>query len=207
MRNPESIKMKLKSYSKANSKIHQNTLVKFFQERFLYRLSKSDYQENFLLKGGALAYTISREETRHTRDIDFLLTKLKAETEALMKIFSEIAKIDGDDAVVFTPDSIKVETITKEGNYTGTRINIKAKLDNIRQLIQIDIGVGDYVTPGSQEVIYPTILEELEAPILFAYSTETLIAEKFNAMIDLGVYNSRMKDFYDVCKFISENSK
>ncbi len=202
MKNPESIKDKLKAYSKSKGKVHQNTIVKFFQERFLFRLSKSKYRDNFLLKGGALAYTFSGEESRHTRDIDFLLTQLSAETEFLKSVFAEIAEIDGDDGVIFKASSIKAETITKEGNYSGTRIKIEARLGKISQQIQIDIGVGDYVTPGPQEITYPTILEELEAPKLSAYSIETLVAEKFNAMIDLGAFNSRMKDFYDIYKFV-----
>jgi predicted nucleotidyltransferase component of viral defense system len=202
MTNPESIKDKLKAYSKSKGKVHQNTIVKFFQERLLFRLSKSKYKDNFLLKGGALAYTFSGEESRHTKDIDFLLTKLNAETEFLKSVFAEITAIDGDDGVIFKASSIKAETITKEGNYSGTRIKIEARLSKISQQVQVDIGVGDYVTPGPQEITYPTILAELEAPKLLAYSIETLVAEKFNAMIDLGVFNSRLKDFYDIYKCI-----
>jgi predicted nucleotidyltransferase component of viral defense system len=176
-------------------------LVKFFQERFLYRLSKSDYRTNFLLKGGALAYTIGGEDSRHTKDIDFLLTQLSSDSDQLKKIFEEIVKIKGNDGVLFLPQQMKVETITKEGNYQGTRLIIPARLGKISERVQVDIGVGDRVTPGPQEIVYPVILAELEEPRLLAYSLETLVAEKFNAMIDLGVYNSRMKDFYDVHQF------
>ncbi|MEM6769426.1 MAG: nucleotidyl transferase AbiEii/AbiGii toxin family protein [Bacteroidota bacterium] len=202
MRSVASIQGKLKAYAKAKGKIHQNILVKFFQERLLFRLSKSSYRNNFLLKGGALAYSISEEESRHTKDIDLLLKRLSSETKFLVAVFAEIAIIDGDDGVVFAADTIKADTITKEGSYTGTRIKLEARLGNIKQWTQVDIGVGDYVTPGPREIVYPTILDELQAPNLIAYSIESLIAEKFNAMIDLGVFNSRMKDFYDVHKFI-----
>lgn len=154
------------------------------------------------MKGGALAYTLSGEESRHTRDIDFLLTQLKAEKNNLHAIFAEIAEIDGDDGVIFKAGSIKAESITKEGNYDGTRIKIEVRLGRIKQWIQIDIGVGDFVTPGPQEIIYPVILNDLNAPKLIAYSVETLVAEKFHAMIDLGVFNSRLKDFYDIYKFV-----
>jgi len=202
MSNPESIKAKLKNHSKSKGKIHQNILVKFFQERFLYRLSKSNYRTNFLLKGGTFAYTVGGEDSRHTRDIDFLLTQLSGDADQLKEIFEEIAKVEGNDGVVFLPQNMKVESITKEGNYQGTRIKIPARLGKINEQVQIDIGVGDRVTPGPQEIVYPTILAELEEPKLLAYSLETLVAEKFNAMIDLGIYNSRMKDFYDVYQFV-----
>lgn len=203
----ESIIQKLKNHSKKKRKIHQNTLTKYFQERFLYRLSKSAYKENFLLKGGALAYTISGEESRHTRDIDFLINKLQAEQENLRSVFTEICKIPVNDGVLFITKNIKVEAIQKEGNYEGTRIKIDAKLGKISQQVQIDIGVGDHVTPGPQEIEYPTILEGLPSPILEAYSTESLVSEKFNAMIDLGEFNSRLKDFYDIYIFIERCDK
>jgi len=202
--NVESIKAKLKNYSRKNRKIHQNTLTKFFQERFLYRLSQSGYKENFLLKGGALAYTLSGEDSRHTKDIDFLINKLKDEQDKMRSVIKEICEIKAEDGVFFNTKSIKVEKIQKVGNYQGTRIKLEAKLDKISQQIQVDIGVGDYVTPGPQEIVYPTILKELPAPILDAYSVETLVSEKFNAMIDLGEYNSRLKDFYDIYNFIDK---
>lgn len=205
--NIESIKAKLKSYSKRNRKIHQNTLTKYFQERFLYRLSKSSYKKNFLLKGGALAYFISGEDSRHTKDVDFLIDKLEADQEKLSVIFKEICEILADDGVVFKANNIKIEAIQKEGNYTGTRIKVVASLGKISQQVQIDIGVGDYVTPGPQEIEYPTILAELPSPILDAYSIETLVSEKFNAMIDLGEFNSRLKDFYDVHLFVDKCDK
>lgn len=205
--NPDSINAKLKSYSKANRKVHQKTLITFFQERFLYRLSVSEYRANFLLKGGALAYTISREDSRHTKDIDFLLTELKHEQDTLVTLFKEICILDGKDGVTFNPNTIKVEEIRKEGNYNGTRIRIMANLGKTSQQMQIDIGLGDHVTPGPQEIVYPTILDQLEAPKLLAYSIETLVSEKFNAMVDLGEFNSRLKDFYDIYLFIDRCNK
>lgn len=200
--NIESIKSKLKQYSKEHKKIHQYTLVRFFQERFLYRLSLSRYKDYFLLKGGALVYVFGAEESRYTKDIDFLMTKLEAEHENLLIIFKEIGQIQSEDGIIFNTDQIVIETIQKEGQYTGTRVRIGGNLGNIKQQLQIDIGVGDYVTPGPQEIEYPTIISGLNHPILKAYSIETLIAEKFEAMISLGEYNSRMKDFYDIYQFV-----
>lgn len=200
--NIESIKSKLKQYSKEHKKIHQYTLIRFFQERFLYRLSLSRYKDYFLLKGGALVYVFGAEESRYTKDIDFLMTKLEAKQENLLIIFKEIGQIQSEDGIIFNTDQIVIETIQKEGQYTGTRVRIGGNLGNIKQQLQIDIGVGDYVTPGPQEIEYPTIISGLNHPILKAYSIETLIAEKFEAMISLGEYNSRMKDFYDIYQFV-----
>lgn len=202
--NIESLKAKLKNYSRNNQKTHQNTLARFFQERFLYRLSVSDYKNNFLLKGGALAYTFSGEASRPTKDIDFLIEKLEAEEKYLKKVIKEICEISTADGVIFKTKIIKSESIQKEGNYSGTRIKVEAKLDKISHQLQIDIGVGDHVTPGPQEIEYPTILKELPPPILNAYSVESLVSEKFNAMIVLGEFNSRLKDFYDLYKFIDD---
>jgi len=202
--NAESIKQKLLNYSKKNQKIHQNTLTKYFQERLLYRLSVSAYKKNFLLKGGGLAYTISGEDSRHTRDIDFLAIKIEANQDNFKVIFKEICNIPVDDGVLFKASNIKVEAIQKEGNYNGTRIKIEAKLGKTTQQVQIDIGIGDYVTPSPQQIEYPTILKELQSPILQAYSIESLVSEKFNAMIDLGEFNSRLKDFYDLYKFLDK---
>lgn len=198
----ESIKAKLQNYSKKYGKTHQYTITRFMQERFLYRLSNSIYKKNFLLKGGALVYTYGVEESRFTKDIDFLAKQIETNHDNLSHIFREVASIDVNDGMKFSQESLRVETITKEGAYTGTRIKILGRLGNIKQFLQIDIGVGDYVTPGPQEIEYPTIIAELQSPILNAYSLETLVAEKFEAMISLGEYNTRMKDFYDIYKFV-----
>ena len=113
------------------------------------------------------------------------MNKLKAEQGHLKTVFEEICKISAVDGVVFKYDSIKVEAIQKEGNCSGTRIRIEASLGKTAQQIQIDIEIGDHITPGPQEIEFPTILKELPPPILDAYSIETLVSEKFNAIIDL----------------------
>lgn len=202
--NIASIKTKLKQYSKANNKVHQYTLIRYFQERLLYRLSQSSFKEHLLLKGGALVYVLGAEASRYTKDIDFLLTGNKAIDTDLSSIFREICQIDVEDGLTFDLNSITTEAIQKEGRYEGTRIKIKARLGNITQQLQIDIGIGDFVTPGPQEIIYPTLLEGFPKPVLQAYSLETLIAEKFEAMIALGEYNSRYKDFYDIFTLVEE---
>ena len=195
--NIESIKTRLRNYSKKRNKVHQFTIIRFFQERLLYRLSISGYQKNFLLKGGALIYSFNKEESRPTLDIDLLADKIRPNEDNIKRIFEEICSIVFEDGVIFESDKITTGRIVKEGNYSGIRVKVKAWLGNINQIMQIDIGYGDVVTPAPVLMEYPTLLD-LESPKLLAYSVESLIAEKFEAMIKLGDYNSRMKDFYDV---------
>jgi len=171
--NIDSIQMKLKTYSKKHKRIHQFTLTRYFQERFLYRLSESGYRNNFLLKGGALVYYLSNQTSRYTRDIDLLLTKLESENDKLLEVFSAICEIDYDDGVHFDRDEITIEQIQKEGQYTGTRIKIPARLGNVKHQLQIDIGVGDKVTPGPREINYPTLLDNFGLPPYYSDSLQT----------------------------------
>lgn len=203
--NIASIKARLKKYSKQEGRIHQFTLIRYFQERLLYRLSKSEYRNHFLLKGGALVYALQKESSRNTLDIDLLAKKLKADGKELVEIFREVCDQEFEDGVTFDLQNILAAEIIKEGNYSGIRIKIPAKLGTIQQSMQIDIGFGDSVTPGPIEMDYPTLLD-MEKPNLLVYSIESLIAEKFHAMIDLAEYNSRMKDFYDVYTILNTNS-
>jgi len=199
-----SIQARLRNYSKAQGKIHQFTLIRYFQERLLFRLSKSKYRQNFLLKGGALVYAIQKESSRNTLDIDLLAKQIKSEEPILIEIFKEVSEQNFEDGIQFDLENISASEIIKEGNYAGIRIKIPATLGNIRQRMQIDIGFGDIVTPAPIEMTYPTLLE-MEAPSLLAYSIESLVSEKFHAMIDLAEYNTRMKDFYDVYTLLKEN--
>jgi len=196
----KSIKDRLKNYSKKKNKIHQFTLIRYFQERLLYRLSKSNYREKFLLKGGALVYSLQKEESRNTLDIDLLAKRLKSDEGKIKEVFKEICELQFYDGVTFDTKTLSTQEIIKEGNYSGIRVKVAARLGNIKQMMQIDIGFGDIVTPGPIEMEYPILMEikDLEKPKLLAYSVETLLAEKFQAMIDLAEYNSRMKDFYDI---------
>lgn len=189
---------RLLSVSRAQKIDYQLLLVRYFQERLLHRLSCTGFTENFCLKGGALLYALQQEKIRPTLDIDFSGRKISGEMEHLRTVFQEICKVEYPaDGVTFDPDSVVASLINKEGRYSGTRLKINAQLGNIRQQMQVDIGFGDVITPGPVSMIFPTILD-LDAPNIRAYSVETVIAEKFQAMIELAEANSRMKDFYDV---------
>lgn len=200
-----SIKDKLKNYSKKHNKIHQFTLTRYFQERLLFRLSKSEYRNKLLLKGGALMYTIQKDVSRPTLDIDLLAQKIKSEEGVIISIFTDICSLKFSDGITFDINSLSASEILKEGSYSGIRIKVPVNLGNIRQSLQVDIGFGDVVTPGPVEMDYPTLLE-MEIPKLLTYSIESLVAEKFQAMIDLAEYNSRMKDFYDVYKILESGN-
>ena len=172
-------------------------LIQFFNERMLYRISVSDYSSNFILKGALLflAHDISR--FRPTKDIDFLGNDISNEIEDIKEIFLEIANIKYEDGVKFDSKSKSVERINEPNEYNGVRLKIDAKLDSTRQRIQIDIGFGDVVFPEPVQIDFPVILD-LEPPKILAYSLETSISEKFEAIVSLGLSNSRMKDFYDI---------
>lgn len=105
--------------------------------------------------------------------------------------------IEVNDGVFCEPDSITLERITETGNYQGVRLKIKCYLDNTRKLLQLDIGFGDEIVPKETEMNYPVLLD-FESPKIKAYSLESVIAEKFEAMLRLSLLNSRMKDFYDI---------
>ena len=201
----KSIRAKLLHLSKKENVSYQLMLVRYFQERFLYRLSLSDYKDVFFLKGGVLLYLLNEQRSRPTMDIDFLAAKINSETSNLQGIFATICKIGYyDDAVIFDPLSVDTNEIIRNGNYNGIRVYVTGNLDTIQQRIQIDIGFGDKIYPKPVMVKYPVILE-MAQPEINAYSIYSAIAEKFEAMIQLSEVNSRMKDFYDVFILLSNN--
>ncbi len=200
----KSIRDKLLNIAKIENVNYQLILIRYFHERLLYRLSISKYNKNFCLKGGVLLYIFEEKKSRPTIDIDLLALKTKNEPDNLKKIFTEICKIKYDDAVFFNYENITISEITKQANYKGVRINLTAKLDTIKQRLQIDIGFGDKIYPNPLLVNYPVILA-MEQPKIQVYSIYSAIAEKFEAMIQLSEVNSRMKDFYDIYTLLTNN--
>jgi predicted nucleotidyltransferase component of viral defense system len=196
-----SVRQRLLTLSRQRIEPFDLTLVRYGSERLLYRLSQSHYVDRFLLKG-AMLFTVWTEEThRPTRDID-LLGFCANDTDELAQIFREVSQTDVEpDGLVFRPETVNAESIREEAAYAGIRITMEARLENARIPIQVDIGFGDAVTPGPEEVQYPVLLD-LPAPRLRSYPVYTVIAEKLEAMVLLGEANSRMKDFYDV-RFLS----
>lgn len=201
-----SIQGKLKVIAQEEKKVYQLILTRYFQERLLFRIFLSAHGQNFCLKGGALLLALQREKSRPTLDIDLLGMRISNDQDTLLRVFLEVCAVPyQEDGVTFDLDTLTASEITKEGNYNGTRIKIAANLGNIRQIMQIDIGFGDIITPAPVRMDYPTLLP-MECPVVQAYSVESIIAEKFEAMIDLAELNSRMKDFYDLYRLLSGTS-
>jgi len=195
--NAASIRARLKNIADKEHKQFDFILMLYFVERLLFRLSLTRYSEQFVLKGGLLLYLILNEKARATKDIDLLAKETASNLDILYDIFADISGIPSDDAVSYDPKSITAERIKEDADYEGVRIKITAHLGNMRKSLQFDIGFGDIVVPGPETLEYPTLLG-MDRPVIKAYSKESVIAEKFEAMLYLAELNSRMKDFYDI---------
>ncbi|MBW2059861.1 MAG: nucleotidyl transferase AbiEii/AbiGii toxin family protein [Deltaproteobacteria bacterium] len=165
-------------------------------ERLLYRLSVSSHARNFVLKGAQLFLVWTGHLYRPTIDLD-LLGRGESSSEYITELFREVCSIQVEfDGLVFDPESVKVASIREDQEYQGQRVALMASLGKARIPVQVDIGFGDVVTPKSEVVTYPTLLDSPPLRVL-ACPRETVVAEKFQAMVMLGIANSRMKDFYD----------
>lgn len=192
-----SVRQRLMNLARKRGDDFQLVLTRYGVERLLYRLAQSHYAGQFVLKGAALFQLWTGQPHRATRDLD-LLGQGDASIDRLRQIFHAVcSQTVTDDGLKFLADHIHAEQIKEDDVYQGIRLRIDATLGDTRLPLQIDVGFGDAVTPGPQAVVYPTLLD-FPAPHLNAYSRETVVAEKFQAMIQLGMANSRMKDFYDI---------
>ncbi|MNO23417.1 hypothetical protein D3C76_132200 [compost metagenome] len=202
---PASVAERLKNIAKTSGKAFDTLLLLYLQERFLYRLSVSDYKDKFILKGGLFLFSQTQFKARPTKDVDFLARQIANELETLRDSFVKICSIDAPaDGVEFQLDKMTTERIKEDADYEGVRIKVTALLGRMRKSLQFDIGFGDVVVPKPQLIDYPVLLN-MEAPQVQAYSKESVISEKFEAMITLSVMNSRMKDFYDIYTLLSTN--
>jgi hypothetical protein len=172
-------------------------LTRYTLERILYRLSISQQRDQFLLKGALLFDLWFDVPHRPTHDAD-LLGFGSAEIPLLEETFREICRIDVRDGMVFLPDTVKGAEIRKEANYAGVRITLMGMLDSARCPVQIDVGYGDAVVPGPDDVRYPTLLTDMPEPQLRACPRYTVVAEKLEALASLGMLNSRLKDYFDL---------
>lgn len=203
MSSAKSIRARLINIARTEKIAFNVILYRYIHERLLYRISISRYAENLFLKGGSLLYAISGLRVRPTKDIDLLGVDIKNNADLLKMIFTEICSIKYEsDFVWFDTNTITTQEITKEHRYNGIRLFVDAGFDTIKQKVQIDIGFGDVMVPSPRQLDYPILLNDMDSPVLSAYSSETVIAEKFQAMIELAELNSRMKDFYDIYTII-----
>lgn len=192
-----SIHARLLNLAKARGDDFNLILTRYAIERFLYRLSLGPEREAFWLKGALLFDLWFDVPHRPTRDADFLGFG-PADTEALASTIREICGVAVDDGMEFDPASITVEDIREEANYGGLRVRLVSRLGNARCTVQLDVGYGDAVTPGPEEAVYPTLLDDQPAPRLRVYPRAAVAAEKLEAIVSLGMANSRMKDFFDL---------
>lgn len=201
----KSIRTKLLNVAKKENIFYQTILTRYFQERFLYRMSQTRYRNNFYLKGGALMYAYERFAARPTLDIDFLGNNISNEGTSIIAAFKEISSVPfEEDGVIFDVEHITAQNITEFKDYHGIRLSIPVKMDSIAQVLTMDIGFGDVVTPSPVNLDFPILLEHLPCANILAYSLETVIAEKMHAIIDLADQSSRMKDYYDLHRILKE---
>ena len=203
----KSVKTRLLNLMNTSGYKYMYLLARYFNERLLYRVSVSQYKDNFLLKGGSLLYAFNGLETRPTIDIDFMAQRISRDREHLEKVFCEILSITcEEDGVTFDVEAMRSEPITIDKDYPGTRFFVTAHMDTIVYPMSLDIGFGDVVTPSPVDVDFPLLLGDIPAVNIKAYSMETVVAEKFHAMVDRDVTNSRMKDFFDCYQILTTKS-
>ncbi len=191
-----SVRAKLLQLSKSNGQSFDLVLTRFALERFLFRLSQSRHADRFVLKGGMLLISWFDDPHRGTRDLD-LLGFGDSNPEQVLTTFREILREEFNDGVTFDAASLGVDRIREETEYGGLRLRTTASISGARIRLTIDVGFGDAVEPGVEVLDYPALLD-FPAPRLRAYARETVIAEKFQAMVALGRANTRLKDFYDI---------
>jgi predicted nucleotidyltransferase component of viral defense system len=172
--------------------------MNYAAERFLYRLAQSKYRDRFVLKGAMLFAVRVGEQYRPTRDLD-LLGLGEASEAAVAADVRDIATTKvHDDGLIFDVDGLEVHAIREDNAYGGIRAVMQARLAEARIHVQIDVGFGDAITPAATGLQFPTLLADMPSPDVLAYPTETIVAEKVEAMVHLGLSNSRMKDFTDL---------
>ena len=199
MKNVSSIKDRLKNYAKQSGRTVQGIFTIYILERVLYRMSISKYVNNFTLKGGILLYGLYTDDfTRATTDIDLLGGNISNDKNALKTVFKEILSMPANDPISFDLANLEVVNITEFKKYHGVNVSTTAYLDRTRIPVNLDIGFGDIIYPERVKMDYPTLLDD-ESPILYTYSIYSTIAEKLEAIVSLGITNSRYKDFYDLC--------
>jgi hypothetical protein len=192
-----SVRARLLDRARAERSDFQILLTRYALERLLYRLSVSPHRDRFILKGAMLFVTWVADPFRPTRDLD-LLGHGPNNAEAIAETFRAIcAQPVADDGVTFDVAALTAAPIREEVEYGGVRVRTTATIAGARIAIQVDIGFGDAITPAAIEIDYPALLDA-PSPHLRAYPVETVVAEKFEALVTLGIANSRLKDFYDL---------
>jgi hypothetical protein len=200
----QSIRDRLSNEADKRNVSYEFLAVRYGLERFLNRLSRSNYEDEFVLKGASLFLPWEGDFHRATRDIDFA-GKDFSKVEEIEEVVEEICEIEPEkeDGILFETDSIEGTKIREGQSYEGIRIKFDAKLGSHELRLQLDVGFGDAIEPPPERIEYPTLLD-FSAPELTSYRRETVISEKFQFIVEMGIGNSRLKDYYDIW-YLSEN--
>jgi predicted nucleotidyltransferase component of viral defense system len=192
-----SVRQRLLDKSKTENRSFEEVVRRYAMERFLYRLSRSEYRERLILKGALMFAVWKSSIYRPTLDID-MLGLISNDAATLEKCVRDICSVKvKDDGIVFEPSTVKSSVITKEADYAGHRVRFTGKMENMRIAMQIDIGFGDAVFPRPDKVTMPSFIDMPLATVL-GYTRESAIAEKYHVIVQMAELNSRMKDFYDI---------
>ncbi len=189
------VKARIKNKASGDSEKAQIMLRIYMMERFLERVSLSQYRDNFVLKGGLLLSSLVGVDMRSTMDVDTTIRSLQLNEEHLCNVLKEIMAINLGDGVRF--EIVNSTKIMEGHEYEGVRFMVECFLDKIKQTIKIDVGTGDIITPSAIAYKFPLLVEEREIDI-WAYNTETLLAEKLETIVVRAEANTRMRDFYDI---------
>jgi predicted nucleotidyltransferase component of viral defense system len=200
-----SVRARLLNLSRERGVEFQRLLSEFAIERLLFRLGTSTHAGDFVLKGATLFKFWSGDLQRATWDVD-LLSRSNVGVSEMVSLVKSLCSIDGgEDGIVFDAESLTGEAIAEEARYAGVRVQLDARLAEARIPVQLDIGMGDVVLPAPSLASYPTLLDH-PSPRILVYPREAVVAEKLEAIVSLGITNSRMKDFYDLRQLAASSS-
>ena len=200
-----SVRQRLLNRARAEGEDFQVLLTRYVLERFLYRLGRSPYRDQFVVKGAMLFVLWEGDLHRTTRDLDLLGFGSSAIGD-IEQTIREIAAVEvEDDGVEFVTETVRGGLIREEQEYEGVRVSAEARVGRARVHLQVDVGFGDAITPEATEAEFPALLDA-PPPVLRAYPKETVIAEKLQALVALGMLNSRMKDFYDLWRLAQHDT-
>ena len=200
-----SIRQRLLNRARAEGEDFQALLTRYVIERLLYCLGVSPHRDRFVVKGAVLFMLWEGDLHRTTRDLDLLGFGSSAVAN-VERVLREVLSVEVvDDGVVFDPGSVQAVSIRDDQAYDGVRVTARARVGNARVKVQVDVGFGDAVTPAARVATFPVLLDA-PPPVLRPYPRETVVAEKLQAMVALGILNSRMKDFYDVWRLAQHDA-
>lgn len=199
LKNPAaSVRARLREYARSRAESHERVLVRYAVERLLFRLSRSETPTRFVLKGAMLFVAWPRQVFRPTGDLDFLGFG-SPEPAEVKKCFEAICRIEApEDGILFDVSTLQVSPAREAETYRGVEVRLDANLDGAIIPVLVDVGFGDHVHPAPKRAMFPCILPDLPAAAILMYPPETVVAEKFEAMIRRGERNTRLKDFYDL---------